>query len=374
MDNAQPRSPTCSSTPNKLADAEPCSPPRSSPRRTVAALAAQLARVYLLQGAARRPPLCSHPYTPSIRRTPPPPACSPTPTTAATAPPTPMPSTRSSSPLRRRHHSCSPTAATRSSASRSSPRRDAAQHADALFLAAPASLPSTDDRLQLAGLLAFAASRERRPAACLAALDQRLHAAETALHALPPRHRARPSAPHPAGPHLLHPVPRRPPKASSQTRSGRRSTASSPSRTTNSLCYHPSAPMRISIGCRERSSLFAVRAGHVNLTLVSVLSLFQSSFGAPAPPPPSRAPAPQTRARLHPDLHDVFAHEYRALRPRAPHAPFDIRFKRFTTSTPPSACAKAPLRPPIRHPRSRAGRSPRRHRPHPARQALPQAL
>ena len=54
------------------------------------------------------------------------------------------------------------------------------QHADALFLATPSALPSTDDRLQLTGSLAFAASENAEPAACLAALDQRLqYGAET---------------------------------------------------------------------------------------------------------------------------------------------------------------------------------------------------
>jgi tetratricopeptide (TPR) repeat protein len=55
------------------------------------------------------------------------------------------------------------------------------QKADTLFLADPAALPSTDDRVQLTGSLAFAASSNGEPALVLTALDQRLqYAPETA--------------------------------------------------------------------------------------------------------------------------------------------------------------------------------------------------
>jgi Flp pilus assembly protein TadD len=54
------------------------------------------------------------------------------------------------------------------------------EHADKLFLAAPAELPSTDDRVQLTSALAFAASENANPTLVLTALDQRLqYAAET---------------------------------------------------------------------------------------------------------------------------------------------------------------------------------------------------
>jgi predicted Zn-dependent protease len=58
--------------------------------------------------------------------------------------------------------------------------QDLLQHADALFLARPAILPANDDRVQLTGSLAFAASENNEPAIVLTALDQRaLYAAET---------------------------------------------------------------------------------------------------------------------------------------------------------------------------------------------------
>jgi len=64
-------------------------------------------------------------------------------------------------------------------------------------------------------------------------------------------------------------------------------------------------------------------------------SLFQILFGAPEPPPiakpriakPKKAP----RDAAAPSVRDIFEHEYRALRPRAPQPPLDIRFKRFTS-------------------------------------------
>jgi Tfp pilus assembly protein PilF len=48
------------------------------------------------------------------------------------------------------------------------------QKAATIFLARPAALPSTDDRAQLYGSLAFAASENGQPAAVLGALDQRV--------------------------------------------------------------------------------------------------------------------------------------------------------------------------------------------------------
>lgn len=48
------------------------------------------------------------------------------------------------------------------------------QKAAGLFLARPAALPATDDRVQLFGSLAFAASENGQPAAVLTALDQRV--------------------------------------------------------------------------------------------------------------------------------------------------------------------------------------------------------
>jgi Flp pilus assembly protein TadD len=57
---------------------------------------------------------------------------------------------------------------------------DVLQKADTLFLARPAALPSTDDRVQLTGSLAFAASENGQPELVLTALDQRLqYAPET---------------------------------------------------------------------------------------------------------------------------------------------------------------------------------------------------
>jgi len=54
------------------------------------------------------------------------------------------------------------------------------QKADALFLAKPATLPATDDRVQLTASLAFAASENGEPTLVLTALDQRLqYASET---------------------------------------------------------------------------------------------------------------------------------------------------------------------------------------------------
>jgi len=54
------------------------------------------------------------------------------------------------------------------------------QKADTLFLAKPDSFPATDDRVQLTGSLAFAASENNEYALVLTALDQRLqYAAET---------------------------------------------------------------------------------------------------------------------------------------------------------------------------------------------------
>jgi Flp pilus assembly protein TadD len=54
------------------------------------------------------------------------------------------------------------------------------QKSAALFLADPAALAATDDRVQLFGSLAFAASENGQPAVVLTALDQRLqYAAET---------------------------------------------------------------------------------------------------------------------------------------------------------------------------------------------------
>jgi tetratricopeptide (TPR) repeat protein len=56
------------------------------------------------------------------------------------------------------------------------------QKADTLFLARPAALPATDDRVQLTGSLAFAASENAEYATVLTALDQRLqYAPETAV-------------------------------------------------------------------------------------------------------------------------------------------------------------------------------------------------
>jgi len=52
------------------------------------------------------------------------------------------------------------------------------QHADVLYTAQPALLPATDDRVQLTGELAFAASENGQPAVVLATLDQRLQFAE----------------------------------------------------------------------------------------------------------------------------------------------------------------------------------------------------
>jgi tetratricopeptide (TPR) repeat protein len=52
---------------------------------------------------------------------------------------------------------------------------DLLQKADALFLANPAALPSADDRVQLTGSLAFAASSNDQPTLVLTALDQRAH-------------------------------------------------------------------------------------------------------------------------------------------------------------------------------------------------------
>jgi Flp pilus assembly protein TadD len=49
------------------------------------------------------------------------------------------------------------------------------QRAASLFLSNPAALPATDDRVQLFGSLAFAASENGQPAVVLTALDQRLH-------------------------------------------------------------------------------------------------------------------------------------------------------------------------------------------------------
>ena len=55
------------------------------------------------------------------------------------------------------------------------------QKAVALFLTTPSALPATDDRVQLFGSLAFAASENGQPAVVLSALDQRLnYAPETA--------------------------------------------------------------------------------------------------------------------------------------------------------------------------------------------------
>jgi len=52
------------------------------------------------------------------------------------------------------------------------------QKADALFLAHPGTLLATDDRVQLTGALAFAASENNEPALVLTALDQRIQYAD----------------------------------------------------------------------------------------------------------------------------------------------------------------------------------------------------
>jgi len=52
------------------------------------------------------------------------------------------------------------------------------QHANTLFLARPAALPATDDRIQLTSSLAFAASENSQPTLVLTALDQRAEYAD----------------------------------------------------------------------------------------------------------------------------------------------------------------------------------------------------
>jgi predicted metal-dependent hydrolase len=82
--------------------------------------------------------------------------------------------------------------------------------------------------------------------------------------------------------------------------------------------------------------MHSFQPSHVNLkTTVTSPSLFQRLFGIPEPPPAAKAKVAKPKKAPHdaaaPSVREIFEHEYRELRPRAPMPHFDIRFKRFTS-------------------------------------------